>query len=273
MTLLDTLYPPRCPTTGQTCPRAAQARLLVCLPADTAHDRRLLTDRLAAVLRPYVIGEAAVLNDRQFPLWSPPTATETRLLLDAEPDPDRPTLTWCSGGPVGLLGLNQTATYLQALATDDVEPWQHTVAGTPAAESWHRYLEPHRQDPDDYPLQQALADFEAQPRIAAMAAYSGDEPFPADLYGPGLEAIQDGPDAFADYQAGLFTCADGLVDLNGQLLQPAASPILVEQSWAERRLFHDRVRAYLAGLDPTVVLAAAACWRQPTTQPSPKGNP
>jgi hypothetical protein len=81
------------------------------------------------------------------------------------------------------------------------------------------------------------------------------------MYGPGLEALDSGVDDYADYQAGLLTFSDGLIGLNGDLLVPALSPTLVEQSLAERRLYHQRARHYIQSLDPTVVLAAVRCVR------------
>ena len=44
------------------------------------------------------------------------------------------------------------------------------VAGTEPARPWWRYLDVHNADPDGYPAARAIADFEAQPRIAAMVA-------------------------------------------------------------------------------------------------------
>jgi hypothetical protein len=258
VTLVDTLYPRRCPTTGRTCLLCPQpSRLLVCLPADAAHHQ--LTARLIATIRPHLTVAAAVLDDHHFALWRQPDPTEAALLIDPQPDPDM-ALTWCAGGPIGLLDLTTTAEYLRLACADDVTDWHTTVAGTPSAQAWWHYHDEYRADPDSYPLTDAVADFAAQPRITAMAATSGAA-FPADMYGPGLEALHAGDDAYANYQQGLLLYGDGLVDLTGQLLLPAPTPTLVEQTLAERQLYHDRAQRYLTALDPTVVLAAVGCYR------------
>jgi len=95
--------------------------------------------------------------------------------------------------------------------------------------------------------------------VAAPAADGGDR-FTPDTYGPGLEALHTGdPDVYADYQTGLLTFGDGLVTLDGQLLIPSFTPVLVEQTLAERQVFHDRARDYVAALDPTTLLVAVTC--------------
>ncbi|HLL66474.1 MAG TPA: hypothetical protein VK453_12105 [Micromonosporaceae bacterium] len=259
MTLVDTLYPHRSPSTGQTCllcPRPS--RLVVCLPADTAYDGQL-SARLSAAIHPHVAVPAGRLDHRHFALWRRPDATEGSLLINPQSDPDV-ALTWCAGGPIGLLDLATTAGHVRLVCAEDVTNWHTTVAGTPSAHAWWRYHDDFRADPDTYPLADAVADFAAQPRITAMAAPTGTA-FPADMYGPGLEALHAGDDAYAAYQEGLLLYGDGLIDLNGQLLLPAPTPNLVEQTLAERQLYHDRARRYLTALDPTVLLAAVRCYR------------
>jgi hypothetical protein len=259
--LIDTLYPRRCPSTGQTCLLCpGQATLIACLLPEAAHDRQQLTQALIAALDPHVATPMGALDSGHFLLWRHPDPVESAVLLLPEPDPDVPDLGWCAGGPVGLLDLQATAGYLHRIAGDDVERWQSVVAGTTAATAWWRYVDNHRADPHRYPLAQAIADFQAQPRIAAMRDVPG-EAYSGDMYGPGLEALDAGVEDYADYQAGLLTFSDGLISLDGDLLVPALSPTLVEQSLAERRLYHQRARDYIQGLDPTVVLAAVRCIR------------
>jgi hypothetical protein len=259
VTLVDTLYPRRCPSTGQTCLLCPEpSRLMVCLPAVAAHDHQIIA-RLCTAIHPHIAVPAGQLERRQFALWHRPDRTETALLLDPQPDPNLP-VTWCAGGPLGLLDLATTAAHLRLTYDGDVTDWHTTVAGTACAQPWWRYHDAYRADPDAYPLATAVADFEAQPRITAMAATTG-APFPADMYGPGLEALQADVDTYAGYQEGLLLFGDGLVELTGQLLLPAPTPTLVEQTLAERQLYHDRARRYLTALDPTVVLAAVRCYR------------
>jgi hypothetical protein len=259
--LIDTLYPRRCPSTGQTCLLCPDAgSLIVCLPAQAAHDEQDLLEYLTAALRPHVAVPTGALDGGHFVLWHQPDATEAALLLLANTDPQIPELTWCAGGPVGLLDLDATAALLHRVVADELTNWHEVVAGTPPAMAWWHYFDEHRADPHSYPLTTAVADFAAQPRVAAMAGADGD-PYSGDMYGPGLEALHAGTEDYANYQAGLLTFGDGLIDLDGQLLVPACAPLLVEQTLPERQLYHDRARRYVQALDPTVVLAAVRCFR------------
>jgi hypothetical protein len=237
--------------------------LVVCLPPAAGRHLLGLVGELADRLRPHVSGVAGLLDTTHFPLWCRPDATEAPLLVLPTPDPDLPALAWCAGGPIGLLDLSVTTDCMRHSAPGDLAQWQAIVAGTEPARPWWHYLDAHDADPDRYPVAQAMADFEAQPRIAAMAAAPATEAaarFAPDMYGPGLEALYTGdPDVYADYQAGLLTFRDGLVTLDGQLLIPSFSPVLVEQTLAERQIFHGLARRYVAGLDPTTLLVAVHC--------------
>ena len=259
--LIDTLYPRRCPSTGQTCLLCpGQATLIACLPPEAAYDRQRLRSALAAALEPHVVIPMGALDGGHFPLWRHPDPVESAVLLLPEPDPDVPDLAWCAGGPVGLLDLHATAQYLRGIGGEDIDRWHSVVAGTPPAMAWWHFVDQHRADPHRYPLSRAVTDFQAQPRIAAMLDVPG-QAYSGDMYGPGLEALDAGPEDYADYQAGLLTFSDGLISLDGDLLVPTLSPTLVEQSLAERRLYHERACRYVQGLDPTVVLAAVRCVR------------
>lgn len=259
--LIDTLYPRRCPGTGNTCLLCPdQTTLLACLPPQAAHDEDALHRALVAALAAHVAVPMAALIGGHFPLWRHPDPVESAVLLLPEPDPDTPDLCWCAGGPTGLLELRATAEHLRELAEAEVRQWRDLVAGTPPADAWWRYAGRHRGDPHRYPLPECVAQFTAQPRIAAMHE-APDADFAGDLFGPGLEALHAGGDAYAQYQAGVYTFGDGLVSLDGDLLVPSHSRLLVEQSLAERRLYHHRAQRYLENLDPTTVLAAVRCIR------------
>src|SRR6266498_3875260 len=99
--LIDTLYPRRCPSTGQIC--------LLCPGQAT----------LIAALDPHVALPTGVLDGSHFLLWRHPDATESAVLLLPTADPDVPDLAWCAGGPVGLLDLEATAAYLHRVAGED----------------------------------------------------------------------------------------------------------------------------------------------------------
>ena len=262
MSLVDALYPQHRPPSREAYPAGPQpVTLIVCLPPDVRRHFVLVVADLIERLRPHVALPTGLLGGH-FPLWRQPDATESALLVLAQPMPDTPGMIWCAGGPVGLLDLAGTAARLRAQAPRDLDDWHTIVAGTEPATAWWHYLDAHHADPDGYPLDRALAEFAAQPRVAAMADHNdraaGSEVwYPADMYGPGLEALHAGVDELADYQAGLVAFADGLVTLDGQLLIPSFTPVLVEQTLAERQVYHDRARRYVAGLDPTTLLVAA----------------
>jgi hypothetical protein len=263
MTLLHRFYPQHLLPTGERCPVCTDPiNLVVCLPPTAGRHLLALAAELVDRLRPHVAAPAGLLDTRHFVLWRRPDPTEARLLVLPAPDPQHPDLTWCAGGPVGLLDLATTAQLLRASAPPDLDDWHAVVAGTEPARPWWHYLDAHNADPDRYPATRAIADFEAQPRIAAMAsapATDTGERFAPDMYGPGLEALHAGPDVYADYQSGLLTFGDGLVTLDGQLLIPSFSPVLVEQTLTERQIFHGRARDHVAALDPTTLLVAVTC--------------
>ena len=264
MSLLNTFYPQHLLPTGEQCPVCVDPiNLVVCLPPAGGRHLLALVGDLVERLRPHVGAAAGLLDGRHFMLSRRPDPTEARLLVLPTPDPQRPGPIWCAGGPVGLLDLATTTQLLRECAPPDLADWYTVVAGTEPARPWWYYLDVHNADPDGYPAARAIADFEAQPRIVAMVAApalgAGDR-FTPDMYGPGLEALHTGdPDVYADYQAGLLTFGDGLVTLDGQLLIPSFSPVLVEQTLAERQVFHDRARDYVAALDPTTLLVAVTC--------------
>jgi hypothetical protein len=261
MSLVHDLYPHHRPPAGSPLPgRHDLASLVVCLPSTAGRHIVELVGELVDRLRPHVATPAGLLDAAHFVLWHHLDATEAALLVLATPDPDLPELTWCAGGPVGLLDLAATAAHLRNVARHDLADWQQAVAGTPPARPWWNFLDAHHAEPDGYPVERAAAEFEAQPRISAMAAARGAR-FSADMYGPGLEALHAGPDVYAAYQAGLLAYTDGLVTLDGQLMVPSFTPVLVEQTLAERQLFHDKAGRYVAGLDPTTLLVAVYCAR------------
>jgi len=101
----------------------------------------------------------------------------------------------------------------------------------------------------------------AAQRIAALAATAGR--FDADIYGPGLEALQAGTGCFAAYRAGVQVFADGLISLEQRLLTPSFTPLLTEQTLDERQAFHDTARDYLTAAHPATVLVAVPCRQHP----------
>jgi hypothetical protein len=239
------------------------ARLLVCLPADAADDLHHLVTHLVLALAPHVAMPGALLDNSHFLLRSHADPAESPILLPTT-DPASPTRTWCAGGPIGLLDLDATLLRLRQAAADDLATWQTAVDSTPVARPWRHYLDAHRSDPQRYAVPDAVADFAAQPRIAAIRA-AADQLRDRDMYGPGLEALAAGVDVYTDFQAGLVTFGDGLIGPDGDLHVPAGTARLVEQTLAERQHYHQTARQYLDRLDSQVVVTAVRCLLDPTT--------
>jgi hypothetical protein len=169
----------------------------------------------------------------------------------------------CAGGPAGLLDPATTEQRHRARAVPQARHWAAILAGIPPARPWSHFLDAHHIDPDHYPITQAIARFEVQPRIAALAATLGGR-LGADMYGPGLEALQAGTGCFAAYRAGVAVFADGLLTLDQQLLSPSFSPLPIEQTLDERQAFHHAARDYLTAAHPATVLVAVQCQQYPT---------
>jgi hypothetical protein len=85
--------------------------------------------------------------------------------------------------------------------------------------------------------------------------------FDGDCYGPGLSALHTGAATYADYLTGVLTYGGGLLSLDGDLLAPSWTDLLVEQSLNERAGFHQQACQYLAALNPTTVVVAVTCHR------------
>lgn len=264
--MLETLY------TGALVERARRQQwdqpcpttLLVCLPPAVqtvtaiGHEVRA---RLGGIAR----AASVVLDGAHFPVWATPNRVEQTLLVGPRPNPDRREPAFCAGGPVGLLDLRTTAQRALPVAADDHERWSRCVEGTGLAEPWWCFLDRHHADPGGYPLHRALAEFAAQPRVAAMlqhdATAAPTDQFGGDSYGPGLSALQTGVATYADYVAGVVTYGGGLLTLGGDLIVPSWTDVLVEQSLPERIAYHQPTQTYLAAADPRTVLVAVSCHR------------
>ena len=122
-----------------------------------------------------------------------------------------------------------------------------------------------------------MHEFATQPQITAMLHHDaiaidpGDR-FDGDCYGPALTALSTGAATYAEYLAGVLTFAGGLLTLDGDLLVPSWTDVLVEQSWSERAAYHQQARTYLAAADPRTVLDAVTCHRC-APGPSPCSDP
>jgi hypothetical protein len=217
-------------------------------------------DQLRHRLRPHPALAVEHLAARHFPLWRRPDPSQARHLVAAVGDRQHAS---CAGGPIGLLDLATTEQRHHAGAARRARDWAAILTGTPPARPWSHFLDAHNVDPDHYPVPRAIARFQTQPRIAALAAAVGGR-LGADMYGPGLQALQAGTGCFAAYRAGVSMFADGLLTLDRQLLSPSFTPLLIEQTLDERQAFHDAARDHLTAAHPATVLVAVRCRQYPT---------
>ncbi|GAA0475649.1 hypothetical protein Aca07nite_84600 [Actinoplanes capillaceus] len=267
MSVLDTLYH------GTLAERARQRRwdqpcrtkILACLPARAARTSTEALDEVRARLSGHADTDAAALDTAHFPLWRHPDHHTQHLLVSPRINAGRDAVSTCAGAPIGLLDLNTTAARLLPVAATSHTAWAQIVQGATTAAPWWPFLDRHHSEPDQYPLDAALSDFAAQPQIAAMLRHDADtvpaHRFDGDCYGPGLSALHTGAAAYADYLTGVLTYAGGLLSLDGDLLVPSWTDLLVEQSLMERTSYHQQARHYLTALNPTTVIVAVTCHR------------
>ncbi|GIF01993.1 hypothetical protein [Paractinoplanes rishiriensis] len=267
MSVLDTLY------RGPLAERARRHRwdqpcrttMLVCLPARAGRTSIEALGEARARLAGHAVTGHAALDNAHFPLWRHPGHAEQHLLISPRITAGRDTISTCAGAPIGLLDLNTTAERLLTVAVAGHARWAQIVQDTPAAAPWWPFLDRHHSEPEQYPLEAALSDFAAQPQVAAMLRHDAGtvaaHRFDGDCYGPGLSALHVGAVTYADYLTGVLTYGGGLLSLDGDLLVPSWTDLLVEQSLNERASFHQQARGHLTALNPTTVVVAVTCHR------------
>jgi hypothetical protein len=239
--------------------------MLVCLPTGAARSTAEVVHEVRQRLAGRAHTAGAVLDHTHFRVWRRPDPLEQPLLVGPRGRSNSGTPTTCAGAPIGLLDLTMTAQRLAPIAVTGHDTWSRTVPGTPAATPWWAFLGRHRHRPRRYPLAQALRDFAAQPQIAAMLRHDAAAPpgrrFDADCYGPGLSALHTGARAYGDYLTGVLCYGGGLLTVDGDLLTPSSTDVLVEQSLSARTAYHQQARRHLAALHPATVVAAVLCHR------------
>ncbi|MEU4477826.1 hypothetical protein AB0F68_07130 [Micromonospora sp. NPDC023966] len=157
----------------------------------------------------------------------------------------------CAGGPVRLLDLAGMRHAAAVGAGIRHQVWQQVVHGTRAATPWPMFETRHLTDPDRYPLEAAIADFHAQPRIQAMRLHAA-------TLGPGqpsageLEMYQAGEVAYQHYRAASAVVGDGMLTAGGRKLAPASDAL------ADRITYLEQALAHIDSLGPDQRLLAVA---------------
>ncbi|BEL05726.1 hypothetical protein Q0Z83_039170 [Actinoplanes sichuanensis] len=148
-------------------------------------------------------------------------------------------VTRTAGGRRNRLDLHLAARQAHRAALIRWRQWHRAVKGTPAARPWTHFLEQHRTDPDEVSYDEAVARFEAQPRVLAMLAYNAHPARPITLDPNELDAYQAGEDTYTVLHWQRAITGDMLVTADGRLLQPTSPTV------ADRLHYLREASAYL----------------------------
>ncbi|MEV4481836.1 hypothetical protein [Micromonospora coxensis] len=158
----------------------------------------------------------------------------------------------CAGGPVRLLDLQGIRQAAAVGAGIRYQIWQQVVHGTGIATPWPVFETRHLTHPDRYPLQAAIVDFHAQPRVQAMRLNSAANPGPGQPGVGELEMYQAGQIAYQHYCAASAITCDAMLTADGRKLAPGSDTL------AHRITYIEQALAYLGTLGPDQRLLAVA---------------
>ncbi len=144
----------------------------------------------------------------------------------------------CAGGPVRLLDLAGMRHAAAVGAGIRYQMWQRVVHGTPPAIPWPVFETRHITDPDRYPLDTAIADFHAQPRVHAMRLHAAATPGSGQPGVGELEMYQAGQVAYQHYRAASAVVGDAMLTADGRKLAPASDSLAARISYLEQALAH-----------------------------------
>ncbi|WP_028188856.1 hypothetical protein [Salinispora pacifica] len=159
---------------------------------------------------------------------------------------------YCAGGPVKLLDLDGMLQAAGMGAGIRHQLFSRVVHGTRNATPWHVYESRHLADPDEYPWDKAVADYNNQPRVNAIRMHN------AATYGAGqislneLEVYQAGSMAYQHHSALTAVAGDALITAEGAKLAPASDAM------ADRVTYLEQANRLFAAIDPDQRLLAVA---------------
>ncbi len=227
-------------TTGTVIPDPTVHTMIVCVPDELpgeVFDRRLLDRHF---------GVQGSLVPR---FWAKPgNPLRRRGLVDARKGKPTP----CAGGPLRLLDLEALRHSYAMAAAFRYQTWSTVVRGTRDARAWVHYLHRHVNDPVDYPIQRAQADFGNQPRVLAMRSHNAVTYGGASLDEQELEMFQAGPVAYQNFQYLAAAVADALLTPQGQRLCATSDRM------AHRLAYLHNTNRYLDSLDPATRIVAVS---------------
>lgn len=175
--------------------------VVVCLPGET--EPRSLAELAATKLRMRKLTPAGVI-----PHFPTATTWRTRKLVDS----------WqglTSGGPIKLLDLASMRRNAHLAAAAQWRLWHQVVDGTRPAQPFWAFLDRHAADPNRYPLEQAQAEYQAQPRILAMNTHNALPGTVCELPTATVEAFQAGYGTYANLAWLAAVPADGVATTHG----------------------------------------------------------
>jgi hypothetical protein len=173
---------------------------------------------------------------------------DPRLIIGERRPRNRPVVPgWVDGGPRGLLDFEELRAPAAADAAERYDNWTSLVVGLPPAQPWSHFRDLHERNKDDYPIEQARADYRSQNRVR-IADTTGL--FPASKcavshFGVSREqyiqrAVEQSAPAFA------------YLDLDGTWHSP-------DDSEEEEGDFYRRINHDLDRLSPDTVLVVVDC--------------
>ena len=157
---------------------------------------------------------------------------------------------YCAGGPKRLLDLNGLRHAAAVGAGVRHQQWTHVVRGTPPATPWTGFAQRHLAEASTYPMEEAKADFEAQPRVQAMLMHNAAVYGAARLDTYELEMLQAGCVAYRHFCALQAICGDAMLTGDGHRIAPDS------QKFADRIRYLDQANSHLDTLDASTRLLA-----------------
>lgn len=195
-----------------------QRTIIVCLPTNDPSDWAIA---LAAVdchtSGPSTAGPAR-FPVRHRRLTGLVTRFTTRHLLGAERRFGM--VTYATGGRRSRLNLRAAQHTAWYQAWTRWATWRQVTSGLRQASPWEQFRRRHLADPDKFPMEQARAQFLAQPMIAAMLAFNANPANRQELDVYEVDAYLAGAHAYATRHMLAAVCGEAMLTTEGRWLEP-----------------------------------------------------
>jgi hypothetical protein len=160
------------------------------------------------------------------------------------------------GGPRELLDFDALRQIKAAEAGGQYDHWQQLTDGLPEARPWSAFLERHKADPEDYPIDRAREEYGAQ-EITQKARTSREFAW---LDCP-IDAFAVGRDEYMRQAAERAVPGYAYLDLDGVWHAPGSMGWfgMSSDDEGDRAAYYRRINEELDALDPATVLVAVDC--------------